>query len=321
MNYNSGWMCIIAIMAAVILNTMNPAYGHMMGNPYPNTCGTGSVGTFQSSTGAGCPTTGDADASGQYMWGKGAEWTPGTSKSGFVSNMSGYVITDQNYFAVAYICVVSGIGDKCDKGKSYKRISSALSVRLKPGIDIEQQSPIFGGPSISHVATQFTKSCYTLVGVNDGQEYTTTDVYACDDVTPLPPTPPVCMLNTPQINVEIPIDRNSLTTAGSESQSVSKRLSITCTGEQSVTYTITLTPSSMFNTSGDAIKTNVDGLNIAVYFDNKLLTSVAPVQATYSAGTTDMNLKFVPKRDPLVPTANIPTGPFQADAVMILSEE
>lgn len=318
--------CRAGVVMSILCMTFwvdTPAYAaiNMIGNPYPSTCGTGGVNTHHpQSDGYGCPTVIDADTSGVYMWGVHAQFQPGQSTGSYVGNIAGFVLKKQSYRSVLHLCTVYSPNDECTASKSYVRIPSALAPVITPSTDVSEQRLNFGGPSIAHTTTTYTKACYSLLG-EDSVEYTTRDVYACADIEPLPPTPATCTVSAQDLSVVIPIDRTTLSTSGSPEQGVGKKLSVTCTGDLSASYSIALSPTTPLNAAGTAITTSADGLGIAMYYDDQPLTSASPIKVTYSPGTTDLDLKFVPVRDPNVPAANIPTGTFKADAVMIMTEE
>lgn len=311
-----------SLVALALLVTSCENYAAVYGAPLPKTCGVGHHDTDQFSD--SCAPSGlEGIEQGYYLFGHDAQFYPGSGAGNIAVFWKGYPPHAGRYSMRAYLCLTTSESEICTIRKSITSLDSVESFDLVPTKTLDDQSPHFGGTATRYTSTDTFKMCFALVDEATKQEYgTPLSPLACPDVEPLPPTPTKCTVDNHDLNVPLKVVRSNLPSSATAGQGTVKSVSINCTGGKSVTYTVSLSTASTVPTeTGTAIATSTPGLGVAMFFNDKPLTSTTPLSATYGPGTSDIRLEFVAVRDPSVPASHIATGDFNADAVLVMTEQ
>ena len=148
---------------------------------------------------------------------------------------------------------------------------------------------------------------------------------ACPGKTPLPPGPNFvsCAFNNGSaLDVSLgEVDRSKLGTSPGTLPGIGKRFDVTCTGDGTVTYTVSFEYTPLTVGSSQLITSSASGVGIAMFLNDILVNTTENISRTYGVGTTTETLKFEPVRDPATQVKDIPTGAFTASAVMVLTVE
>lgn len=140
---------------------------------------------------------------------------------------------------------------------------------------------------------------------------------------PPPPTPLSCQFNSGNpINVALgEISRNEIGTVPGTLPGMEKKLDVNCAGDGSATYSIKFQFTPKEVAGSELITSSVNGLAVALSFNDTVVSNTDSFSRTYSAGIQTETLGFEPVRDPAVEYTDIPTGAFTASAVMVITQE
>lgn len=173
--------------------------------------------------------------------------------------------------------------------------------------------------------------CYNLRQISTGKDFLFKNTpQGClktknGGATPLPPppTPLSCQFNSGNpINVALgEISRNEIGTVPGTLPGMEKKLDVNCAGDGSATYSIKFQFTPKEVAGSELITSSVNGLAVALSFNDSVVSNTDSFSRTYSAGIQTETLGFEPVRDPAVEYTDIPTGAFTASAVMVITQE
>ncbi|EOC0416704.1 fimbrial protein [Cronobacter malonaticus] len=150
--------------------------------------------------------------------------------------------------------------------------------------------------------------------------------YCHDGGTPIPPTPPVpdtsCTINNGNVlSVSLgTLERSEIPTSPGSGSAKSIPFAVNCTGGNvTVNMQLNYTPISVG--SSQAVKTSANGVGVAIMYDNKPLSTTDITPVTFLQGSNTLNLSFEAVRDSAVNLADIPTGAFTANAVLVMTQQ
>ncbi|WP_313149268.1 fimbrial protein [Enterobacter sp.] len=191
------------------------------------------------------------------------------------------------------------------------------------------QNPDWGGMTETSVPTSGgTALCYYLTdNVNTGEHYIGKNGPWCNgNFKPLPPNP---AMNTCAINNDNPvtvdmgeINRAEISTAAGSGEVKYKSIPVWCYSDSGfssmpVNLQFSYTPTTFVD--GKAIQSSVPGVGISVGYDSRILVSNEVLNLNLPTGDSNMDFTFEAIRDSSVAVADIPTGPFTASGVLIMS--
>lgn len=169
--------------------------------------------------------------------------------------------------------------------------------------------------------------CYVLVGP-DGKKYSPTPDATCAGAPPAPPTPPEpdtsCSINNNN-NLAVAfetIDRAEIATQPGSGTIAKKNIQIpiTCTGGNvSVKMTLDYTPLTFSSTQ--VIKSNIDGLGVAVSYNSQPIKTTDSISVDLIEGSNTLSLDFQALRDPTVAVGDVHPGYFTASAVLVMTQQ
>lgn len=147
-----------------------------------------------------------------------------------------------------------------------------------------------------------------------------------DGGTPIPPTPPVpdtsCTINNGNVlSVSLgTLERSEIPTSPGSGSAKSIPFAVNCTGGNvTVNMQLNYTPISVG--SSQAVKTSANGVGVAIMYNNKALSTTDITPVTFLQGSNTLNLSFEAVRDSAVNLADIPTGAFTANAVLVMTQQ
>lgn len=267
-----------------------------------------------------CTTSRSGDEDGVWMYGPGQLWLNKHGNS-YIGQWLEYVPHSGKYKMRAYICEVAKPTDGCTSANSIDAIDT-LYTYIKATDSISDNHPDFGGPTKTLAPLPFpTKMCYALID-EAGQEYKSSEANSCRDAEPLPDHPVKCNLDSANLNISVDVQRGQLMPSATQGRGVTKQLQMTCEADTSASFKISLSANKQIEIeNGTAVGTSTNGLGIALYYNDKLLSPGTDLSAEFVSGATPINLEFVPVRDPSIPVNKISTGDYSADAVLVMTEQ
>ncbi|ASV56839.1 hypothetical protein LJPFL01_3476 [Lelliottia jeotgali] len=208
----------------------------------------------------------------------------------------------------------------CTLGSSAQTFDSRNAVQLQSGAKIVDQTPDFGGGA-GQLATSST-ICFTFVS-DDGSEWSTSAKRTCQDAPRLPEKPSFCYLNSGvDLDVDMgTIERGMISTVPGSTTKKTVPLKVMCSGDAAATTTMKFEYTPVTIVGSEVVSADKAGLGVAIFIDDKLMTTKETVTQTFQPGVTTVNLGFEVVRDPYVNIGTIGTGSFNADAVMILTKQ
>lgn len=118
------------------------------------------------------------------------------------------------------------------------------------------------------------------------------------------------------------VERNKLASVAKTGAGIQKQLTMTCEGKTSASYSLSLTTNTpLVISNGTAIGTSTKGLGVAMFYNNTMMSPGSNFSTEFKPGSTQINLEFVPVRDPNVTVNEVSTGDFSADAVLVMTEQ
>ncbi|MCL5636775.1 hypothetical protein M5Y66_20115 [Enterobacter vonholyi] len=138
--------------------------------------------------------------------------------------------------------------------------------------------------------------------------------------TPLPLTFYCAFGDGGTLNISLgDVDRTKIGAVPGTLPGTEKNISITCHGDGAATFTISFKYTAVNIAGTEMISSTANGLAVAMSLNDELVSPTDTYSRTYSTGTQTEKLTFEPVRNPSVKIGDIPTGPFSASAVMILT--
>ncbi len=227
-----------------------------------------------------------------------------------------------------YWCPLPENMDTCSRANGTLLLSGGV-VKLNSSIPLKKQDIVkrFAG-NRSPSAGGY---CITLSDVNTGYEYRGNLGYGpdgrgifCGDVYKLPMEPPKCLLNNgADLDVLLgKLERNNIAVkAGSSVQSVSKDISINCSGSMAYNANMELKYTPLIVGGEEIISTTTKGLGIAVIYSGNVVRPGKSYPLSYQLGIHTLKLGFEAVRDPAVAATDLKTGDFTANAVLVFTEQ
>lgn len=240
------------------------------------------------------------------------------ARTGFDSSYAPYKGV---YFIRVHACPGSSAG-QCTLKNSAQYVDSNKKVMLSTDKTISAQNPNFGGGS-GHLNSP-SSLCITFVS-DDDTEWSTEAPRTCQDATRLPATPSFCYLNmgtNSDFNVDMgTIERGMISTVPGSTTKKTVPFKVMCGGDADLTATFTLQYTPITIVGSEVVSTNKTGLGVAIYLNDKLMSTKDTLTQDFSPGVTDLNLGFEVVRDPYVNIGDIDTGDFTSDAILILTKQ
>lgn len=205
------------------------------------------------------------------------------------------------------------------------------SKHLRLDRSVGAQNPDWGGVTQGYLAVSGgTALCYYLRNLATGKFYIAAGAVGpwCQgsQYSPLPPTPSVdtCSINNDNpVTVDMgEINRVDISTTVGSGNVIHKSIPVWCTSpagnsNMPVNLQFNYTPTTFV--SGKAIQSSVAGVGISVGYDSKILVSNEVLNLNLPTGDSNMDFTFEAIRDASVAVTDIPTGPFTASGVLIMS--
>lgn len=205
-------------------------------------------------------------------------------------------------------------------------------IYFRPDRSIGSQNPDFGGVQMGgNVVTNNGKVtlCYYFLPVSNPQpSFMVSDGAEpwCDGFTPLPPTPSVdtCSINNDNsVTIDMgEINRAEISTTAGSGDIKHKSIPVWCSSDSGfssmpVNLQFSYTPTTFVD--GKAIQSSVPEVGISVGYDSRILVSNEVLNLNLPTGDSNMDFTFEAIRDASVAVSDIPTGPFTASGVLIMS--
>ncbi|MEG0866472.1 MAG: hypothetical protein RSG77_05400 [Hafnia sp.] len=233
-----------------------------------------------------------------------------------------YVPYTGMYKLRTHACPAS-VAENCTLSKSNIFFDSTKSVKLTSDKKIVSQDPDFGsGSGIVGQLPTSSSLCTTLVSP-DGTEWSVGARETCQDGAKLPENPAFCYLNMgTDLNVGMgTMERRDISTAPGRTTKKVVPVKVMCTGDANLTAKFSFKYTPIVVTGSEVVSTDKLGLGVAVYFNDKLMSTTDAITQEFTPGVAIVNLGFEVVRDPNVDIGNISTGDFIADAVLILTKQ
>lgn len=250
--------------------------------------------------------------------------------------VKGYVPVTGQYAVVTWFAFSTVPIDGSSIRASDQHQTSTMAT-IDGSIPVSEQTIVVSSSrkNIGELKSGYYATCYTLVD-SKGINYTSFGPNSCSSLyngnyQPLPQESQSlkCSLEGGNaIDVSLgDIDRSKIGTVPGSTEGISKKISMTCTGQGSgnFNYTFNYTPISVGDnqliSTSSAGHGSTSGLGVALFMNGALVKPNVAIARTYSTGTQTETLKFEPIRDPAKPATYISTGSFTASAVLIISPE
>ncbi|UAN29958.1 fimbrial protein [Enterobacter sp. JBIWA005] len=200
----------------------------------------------------------------------------------------------------------------------------SAAVYIKAGVELNTLNLVWATTSISQLGRSPNRICYVLKS-SRSQYFTFNNTEkGCKSgtggTTPLP-SPFHCTFGDGStLNISLgDVDRAKIGAVPGTLPGTEKNISITCTGDGKATHTISFKYTAVNIAGTEMISSTANGLAVAMSLNDELVSPTDTYSRTYSTGTQTEKLTFEPVRNPSVKIGDIPTGPFSASAVMILT--
>lgn len=181
--------------------------------------------------------------------------------------------------------------------------------------------------SVSGIVPANTSICYTLFDPKTPEvHWRTEEPWTCSDANLLPKVPADCYINgTSDLNIALGnIERSDIPTEPDSNGPMAKTssVSVLCTRDMSTSVITKFKYTSVSVSGHNLVSTGKNGLGVAIYYKGFLVENgqQLPVE-NFKTGFSYVDLTFVPVRDKDTEIKNIPTGAFEADAVMEMTEQ
>lgn len=269
--------------------------------------------------GAACWWDSSSASSGRALfYGPSKIGAPGTNYMGTGFDTS-YVPYAGLYKMRLHACASDSAGN-CTLAESTEHFDGLRSVQLNSSTLLVQQNPNFGGGD--GVLSTSSRLCVTFVSP-DGSEWKTGAMRTCQDALALPQVPAFCYLNMGQdFNVDLgTMERGTIATVPGSSTKKNVALKVMCSGDASLTATLTLQYTPITIVGSEVVGSSINGVGVALFINDKLMSPADSLDMNFSAGVTEINLGFEVVRDPYVNIGDIGTGDFTADAVLVLTKQ
>lgn len=259
-------------------------------------------------------------AEGQPIEARPSENNVGDDKS--------FVPKSGNYEMKMYWCSLPYNMDTCNKANGSVLLSGGV-VRLESSKNLRSQQVVTSAKKT--IAPNKGGYCITLSDVDTGYEYKGKMGYGpggrgkfCADTHELPVEPPKCTLNGgTDLDVQLgQLERGDIPVkSGTSSAMVTKGISVNCTGNIAYNANMKLefTPISVSNEQ--VISTSTTGLGVAVLYNGRTVQPGQTFPLSYQPGIHTLKLGFEAVRDPAVAAADLKTGDFTANAVLVFTEQ
>lgn len=145
----------------------------------------------------------------------------------------------------------------------------------------------------------------------------------CPDGVPFSPQPAGCKFNDDlDLDVNLgTLERSEIAVQPGTSVPVTKDINISCTGNipYNANMKLEFTPISVSNEQ--VISTSTTGLGVAVLYNGKAIQPGKTFPLSYQPGIHTLTLGFEAVRDPAMAVADLKTGDFTANAVLVFTEQ
>jgi len=324
MKFRFIYLVALLIMSTIPCGTVEASHNVIRGmNASGQDCADGHSSHLIYTPEGGChwnPLVGDR-GSAELLWGAGQKFVP-TSDSRNVGSVFGweaaYVPFSANYKIRMYFCP-SIYPVVCPKSSATYFMDTVRSVFIRSGQLIYEQNVDFGG--YSGMLSSSSNACLVLLD-DHMNEWRSAGMFFCKGVMELPNTGSTCFLNHgTDISVDMGIlERSEIQTSIASSKQHQKRdVSVLCTRDAGTAVTIQFEYVSLSVDDGDSIKTNANGVGVAMVFDGERVERNKIISRDYEPGYTMSTLEFYAVRESTQPLSDIPTGDFKASAVMIMT--
>lgn len=317
------------ILGLIILShTINCSASMISGVPMPGVpCAPGGISVFLSSMnnrGTASYSCSSLPGGQGYPWGSSL-WGAGQTMGGFdyFFQIYGYAPMSGNYSMRLRACP-NNVAARCSIARSTQFWDSSRRAYISSGIPFSDNHVDFGGAPAGRLATA-SNMCVTFVDPN-GTEWSGIqgDSIFCTDAPQLPNTPSWCSINNYQSDLNVTLgvlERENIATTPLTTQTVKKAIPINCVRDSATTFNMRFeyTPISISGQSLAVSSTN--GLGIAIIYKGKVMSPTDSVTLSYASGNHTLDLEFEAVRDPNMKLADIKTGDFTANAVMIMTEQ
>lgn len=214
--------------------------------------------------------------------------------------------------------------ESCTLNKATSHYESTSSASISSSRQIKDQDVDF--TTGKGVIPAHSSICYALKDVNNpGVIWRSNDARMCADAHDLPDNPSTCYLNYQEtLNVDLGmLERSEIATLAhsGDKGNVIKPVQVLCVRDGGVTVTITFKYTPILVNSVGVVSTTNPAVGVAIIYKGKTVQPSSSFKETFSSGYTTVNLEFEAVRDQTVPIAQIPTGAFTANAVMIMTEQ
>lgn len=288
-----------------------------------NTCVAGAMGILEDNDYYGCWWVAGSSGANRALvkWGQGQKFSSGATSFGYTIGFEkSYIPFGGLYTARMYFCPSEGLG-VCTISASTEFLDSANTVYLSSSTLLVDQNPNFGG--FNGIASTGSNACYVFRDPT-GSEWKSNGEFFCADARELPDEPAFCYFN---MNKDFDVNMGSLerseiaTTPKSSYATVNKKVDVICSGDFAVDVKIQFDFVPLSISGIDTINTSATGVGIALRFNNQTVSPTSIFSENYEPGDDSITLDFEALRDPSQSVADIPTGGFTAQAVMIVTQQ
>lgn len=260
-----------------------------------------------------------------YAKGQPIEARPSENNKG---DDTSFVPKSGNYEMKMYWCSLPYNMDTCNKANGSVLLSGGV-VRLESSKNLRSQQVVTSAKKT--IAPNKGGYCITLSDVDTGYEYKGKMGYGpdgrgkfCADAHELPVEPPKCTLNGgTDLDVQLgKLERSDIPVkSGTSSAMVTKDISVNCEGnvEYNANMKLEFTPISVSNEQ--IISTSTTGLGVAVLYNGRTVQPGKTFPLSYQPGIHTLTLGFEAVRDPAMAVADLKTGDFTANAVLVFTEQ
>lgn len=173
--------------------------------------------------------------------------------------------------------------------------------------------------------------CYYLYNPKTFDRYTIYKTPGVNNIctynSPAPSPTPIPQEVTCQLNSGSPLDvdlgtleRATIPTVPGSGNIKTVQFPVTCTnGSANINMKLSYTPVTVSGTQ--VVSSSINGLGVAVSYNNKVLSPSDVTAMQLAEGSNNVTLKFEAVRNPSVAVSDIATGPFNAGAVLVMTQQ
>lgn len=226
-----------------------------------------------------------------------------------------------NYKIVMNLC--NSKGGNCVLAQNSTRVYSNNALNISGTKPVGSQGLNFGGPSIMNHPAMDVTVCYELE-VPDiwGVGGPASSGPWCSDSHPMPPNPvnAECTVGGNSLDVNLgEIERDKISTVPGTGDNKHYLIPVECKNGDEIQMNLQFTYTPLSIGGQNVVKTSSEGLGVAIIYNDSVVSPLVDIPLTFTSGTNNLDLAFGAVHDSTVNIDDVPTGSFNASAVLILT--